>query len=148
MNDIWDVEVQDVKIIPDERGRVIKIPMPPNLFHVRDVYCTTINYGAIKAWHGYETKQLWYCAIKGMVKLVLCDMRKESPTYLKTMEVCMGEHAVKAVLVPHGVYNGFKGISFEEAVVVVQADEPYGQIYRLPYDTPEIPYDWLSGKYG
>lgn len=124
--------------IPDERGCVWKTEDPT--FLVKDVYITVVRYGAIKAWHGYETKRIFYTTISGVVKLVLFDMRKNSLTNGVFDELFLGKDSRFSVEIPPGVYAGFKGISQEDAITVVQASEKYQQIYRIPYD--ELPYDW------
>lgn len=137
-SEISGVLVKTIKTIPDERGMVIKFPNP-NFVPV-DVYATTVRHGAIKAWHGYETKTIYWSVVKGLAKLVLIDQREDSPTFNVIDEYYIGEGNMISVQVPPGVYNGFKGISQEDAIIVVQASEPYGQIYREPIGY--FPYDW------
>lgn len=134
------VNIYTVCSFLDDRGEVIKIPQPP--FEVKDVYATTIRKDAIKAWHGYETKTLYWTVVRGAVQLALYDNRIYSPTYEITDTIFLGQGPYYSVLVPPGVYNGFKGISQEDAVIVVQANEMYGQIYRVPFDSGEFGYDW------
>lgn len=124
--------------IPDERGCVWKMQTPP--FNVRDVYVTTIHKDAIKAWHGYETKKIFYTVVQGKVKLALWDGRKNSLTSGVFDELFLGDDSRFSVLIPPGVYAGFKGISMQDSIVVVQANEPYKQIYRKPYN--DLAYEW------
>ena len=48
------------------------------------------------------------------------------------------------LVVPPLVWNGFKAIGTEEVIVANCATIPHspGEIERLPYDDPYIPYDW------
>jgi dTDP-4-dehydrorhamnose 3,5-epimerase len=126
--------------IPDDRGMVLKIDTPT--FPVKDVYCTTVRHGAVKAWHGYDTKKLSWTVISGLVQLVLYDNRPKSMTYEVTDTLFLGVGSYFSIEVPPGVFNGFKGISQEDAIILVQASEVYGQITRWPYDTGEIGYNW------
>lgn len=137
MNQIEGVHVYDVPCIADHRGMVIKVPLPS--FQVKDVYVTTVRKGSIKAWHGYETKILFWTALSGLAKLVLIDQRDYSPTFGVIDEIYLGTNVMKSVQVPCGVYNGFQGI--EESTILVQASETYGQIYRLP--VKHFDYDWM-----
>ena len=116
--------------IPDERGCILKMEHPT--FPVQDVYITTVRCGAIKAWHGYETKQLFYTVASGLVKLVLYDARPASLTYEVYDEMYLGDDSRFSVEIPARVFAGFKGISQKDAIITVQASEPYHQIYRLP----------------
>ena len=126
--------------IPDDRGMVLKPHKP--YFQVEDVYCTTVRKGAIKAWHGYDTKWLSWTVMSGLVQLVLYDNRPNSLTYEVTDTIFLGVGSYFSVEVPPGVFNGFKGISQEDSIILVQASELYGQITRWPYDTGEIGYNW------
>ena len=137
-SEIDGVNIFPVRTIPDERGTVFKPRHAP--FQVNDVYATTVRHGAIKAWHGYETKSLYWTVLSGLVKLALYDNRPQSPTYKIFETIYLGEDSNYSVLVPPGVYNGFKGITTSPSIVLVQADELYNQIYRLPYDS--LDYDW------
>jgi len=134
--DISGVIVSLCTVIPDERGCVLKVATP--IFDVKDVYMTTVAYGAIKAWHGYETKEIHFTCVSGKVKLVLWDARpgKTSGTI---EEIYLSDKNMLSVHIPPGVYAGFKGLSME-SMILVQASEPYGQIYRIPYNS--VPYDW------
>lgn len=63
----------------------------------------------------------------------------------------MGEFKPMLVQIPAGVYHGWMCISDDESIVVNAPTEVYDNKnpdeYRLPYDSPEIPYDW-SVKHG
>ena len=81
-----------------------------------------------------------------MVKLVLFDGRDESPTKGTVMEYFIGEHNPALVLVPPGVYHGWKCISERESIVINIPSEPYNREspdeYREPWDSATIPYSW------
>jgi dTDP-4-dehydrorhamnose 3,5-epimerase len=137
-SEIEDVYIYPITTIPDERGMVVKLPHPE--FIPEDVYCTTVRQGAIKAFHGYATKIIFWSCVKGLVKFVLIDTRPTSKTWDVIETFYLGENSMYSVSVPPGVYSGFKGVSQEDAIMVVQADEPYGQIWRKPIDFHG--YDW------
>lgn len=134
-----------IMTIPDDRGMVIK-PAKPT-FKVLDVYCTTVRNGAIKAWHGYETKKISWTVINGVAQLALFDNRPDSITYEVVDTLYLGVGSYFSVEIPAGVFSGFKGISQEDAIILVQASELYGQIYRWPYNTVGIDYSWNT-KHG
>lgn len=138
LSQIFDVLTFPVLSIPDERGCVWKLDHPH--FDVKDSYVTTVHQNAIKAWHGYETKQLFYTVVSGMVKLVLYDNRPKSYTYQVFDEMFLGDDSRFSVQIPAGVFAGFKGISQKDAIITVLASEIYQQIYRLPWDS--LDYDW------
>jgi len=81
-----------------------------------------------------------------MAKVVLYDSRPDSPTHGQINEFFMGELNPILLKIPPLVMHGFKGISQEMTLIVniptelYRYDEP--DEYRLPWNTPEIPYNW------
>jgi dTDP-4-dehydrorhamnose 3,5-epimerase len=84
--------------------------------------------------------------VKGMMKIVLYDSRKESASFGEINEIFAGIHNPVLVNIPAFVYHGFKCISEEEAVVINTPTEVYNynepDEYRLPAHGSEIQYDW------
>lgn len=145
---IWGVAVKPLRVIPDERGRLMEILRvdDPIFEKFGQVYLTTTYPGIIKAWHYHMLQDDNITVVKGMLKLVLYDMREDSPTKGELNEFFLGEHNPILVHVPKGVHHGWKCISQEEALVINCVTEPYNykqpDEYRLPYNTDQIPYDW------
>ena len=85
-----------------------------------------------------------YAVVIGMIKMVLYDARDGSATKGALVELFIGEHNYQRVTVPPGVWNGFKGISMDEAIVANCATIPHDpeEIERLDPFTTEIPYTW------
>ncbi len=84
--------------------------------------------------------------VKGMMKIVLYDSRKESTTYGEINEIFAGIYNPVLVHIPPLVYHGFKCISEEDAVVINTSTEVYNYSqpdeFRAPAHGGEIPYDW------
>jgi dTDP-4-dehydrorhamnose 3,5-epimerase len=145
---IEGVVVKKLRVIPDERGRVMEIlRCDDELFEkFGQVYMTTSYPGVIKAWHFHKKQDDNMTVVKGMMKVVLYDGRKDSPTYGELNEFFVGEHNPVLIHIPKGVYHGWKNIGTEEAIVINTVTEPYNyenpDEHRLPYDDPSIPYDW------
>lgn len=145
---IKNVVAFKLRMIPDERGRLMEIIRKDqdHYLPIAQVYMTTNYPGVVKAWH-YHTKQTDQVAcVKGMVKLVLFDNRKDSPTKGEVNEFFIGEHNPMLIQIPPGVYHGWKCISESESVVVNCPTELYKyddpDEFRAAWDDPEIPYDW------
>lgn len=143
---IEGVIVQQKKVICDDRGRIMHI-MKSNDTHFTafgEVYVSTVYPGVVKGWHIHDKMVLNYVVIKGMIKFALYDDRKESPTYQQVQEVCMGEHNYVQVTVPPGVWNGFRGLGTEEAIVINFTDIPHdpSEIHRCDPHDNHIPYKW------
>ncbi len=81
-----------------------------------------------------------------MMKVVLYDARKESPTYNTLIELFIGEKNPMLISVPPGIYHGFKAIGTETAFFLSIPTLPYNYSdpdeFRIPPDSLEIPYDW------
>ena len=146
---IEGVKIKQLKVIPDERGRVMEIlRCDDNIFQkFGQVYLTTTYPGVVKAWHYHKIQTDNVVCIKGMIKIALYDARKKSKTYGEMNEFFIGEHNHILISIPPGVYHGWKCISETEAIVINIPTEPYNRKtpdeYRLPPDTPKIPYDWI-----
>lgn len=145
---IEGVELKKLKVIPDERGRLMEIfRSDDSLFEkFGQVYMTTTYPGVVKGWH-YHKKQFDNMAVvKGMMKIVLYDGRENSSTKGEVNEFFIGVHNPQLIKIPPLVYHGFKCISEEEAIVINTPSEVYNynepDEFRLPYDTDKIPYDW------
>ncbi|MGZ6345929.1 MAG: dTDP-4-dehydrorhamnose 3,5-epimerase family protein, partial [Candidatus Limnocylindrales bacterium] len=81
--------------------------------------------------------------LHGRIKLVLYDEREGSPTHGVLMERFLGPDDYALVVIPPGIWVGFKGMS-EEAIVAncaTQPHDPSDTERRDPFD-PAIPYDW------
>jgi dTDP-4-dehydrorhamnose 3,5-epimerase len=145
---IEGVKVKKLRVIPDERGYLMEMLRCDDEMFTKfgQVYVTVTYPGVVKAWHYHTHQSDNIVAVKGMLKLVLYDPRKDSPTHGEIDEFFIGEHNPILVHVPNGVYHGWKGIGAESAMVVNTVTEPYNYEHpdeqRLPYNTDQIPYDW------
>src|SRR4030065_399779 len=142
------VLVKKLKVIPDERGRLMEILRADNECFQKfgQVYMTTAYPGIVKGWHYHKKQTDNMAVVKGMMKIVLYDGRKKSATYGEINEIFAGIHNPVLVHIPPLVYHGFKCISEEEAVVINTTTEVYNYSqpdeFRLPPHGGEIPYDW------
>jgi dTDP-4-dehydrorhamnose 3,5-epimerase len=145
---IHGVEKKTLRVIPDERGRLMEILRSddPLFKKFGQVYMTTTYPGVIKAWHYHKLQHDNVTVVRGMLKLVLYDNREQSPTRKELNEFFFGEFNPLLIHIPAGVYHGWKCISQEEAFAVNCVSEAYDynnpDEYRLPFDSPDIPYDW------
>jgi len=145
---IEGVTIKKLKVIPDERGRLMEIlRRDDEVFQgFGQVYMTTAYPGVVKGWHYHKTQSDNMAVVRGTMKIVLYDGREDSPTYREVNELFAGEHNPILVHIPPYVYHGFKCVSPEEAIVVNVPTEVY------EYDRPDefrvhphennIPYDW------
>ena len=90
---IKDIIISQLKTIPDERGEIMHMlkASDPNFSKFGEIYFATAYPGVIKGWHLHKTQEQNYCVIKGMIKLVIYDPRKNSSTFNKIQEIFLGE---------------------------------------------------------
>ena len=145
---IEGVKIKKLKVIPDERGRLMEmLRCDDELFEkFGQVYMTTAYPGVVKGWHYHKKQYDNMAVVKGMMKIVLYDSRKESATFSEVNEIIAGIHNPVLVHIPPFVYHGFKCISEDEAIVVNTPTEVYNyqepDEYRLPAHGSDIPYSW------
>jgi dTDP-4-dehydrorhamnose 3,5-epimerase len=145
---IEGVKVKKLKVIPDERGRLMEILRRDDEVFIKfgQVYMTTAKPGIVKAWHWHKLQTDSFCCIYGKMRLALYDARRASPTYGEIQDFIMGIENPVVVQIPPEVYHGFKCIGKDEAIVINTVTEPYNHKnpdeYRIdPYDN-DIDYDW------
>jgi len=145
---ISGVKVKRLRVIPDERGRLMEILRSDDEIFEKfgQVYITTAYPGVVKGWHYHRIQSDNMAVVKGMMKIVLYDARKDSPTYGEVNEFFAGEHNPILIHIPPFVYHGFKCISEYEAIVVNIPTERYNydepDEYRVDPHNNDIPYDW------
>ena len=145
---IRGVQVKTLNVVADERGWFMEILRADDreLFsRFGQVYASATYPGVVKAWHYHEKQTDNFACVAGMIKLVLVDMREDSPTRNVVDEFFLGAHSPLLVQVPNRVYHGWKCISVEPSLVINVPDEPYNRSEpderRLaPHGT--LAYDW------
>jgi len=150
-NFIDGVKIKKLKVLPDERGRLMEILRNDDEIFEKfgQVYITTAYPYVVKAWHAHKFQNDNITVIKGMAKVVLCDLRPESSTHKDINEFFIGEHNPILVHIPAMVYHGFKCIGEEECIVVNIPTNVYNyenpDELRIPFNSKEISYNW-EGK--
>lgn len=135
-----------LKRIPDERGSVMHMLKrdDPHFEQFGEIYFSTAYPGAIKGWHVHTRMTLNYAVVIGNIKLVLYDDREGSSTFGEIQELFLGADNYSLVTIPPGVWNGWKCIGSERAIVANCATEPYDpqEMRRMDPYSSTIPYDW------
>ena len=85
------VKTTPLKQIVDERGKIMHMMKKNSEIFEKfgEIYFSTINPGFIKAWHLHKEATLNYACVKGKVKLVLLDDRKDSSTFGQYQELML-----------------------------------------------------------
>ena len=142
------VATKKLRVIPDERGRLMEILRSDDELFSRfgQVYMTTVYPGVVKGWHYHKKQTDHFAVVKGIAKLVLYDNRDDSPTKGDINEFFMGEHDPLLVKIPPLVLHGFKCIGEEEAICINIPTEVYNydqpDEFRIDPHKNDIPYSW------
>jgi dTDP-4-dehydrorhamnose 3,5-epimerase len=151
---IEGLEVKQLKVIKDERGFLMEILRSDDKFFEKfgQVYLSSCNPGYAKAWHYHKKQTDFFVIIKGNAKIVLYDLRENSPTKGELQEFIVGEENAMLIKIPPFVVHGYTALNNQPAFLLNCPTETYDyrqpDEYRLPFNTKEIPYDWRVDKGG
>jgi dTDP-4-dehydrorhamnose 3,5-epimerase len=111
---------------------------------VRHIIHVQLNPFAISAWHRHTLQTDRIFVTDGSVRLVMYDAREASSTRGIVTELRLSRYRPTLVTVPPGIWHGLQNMVgvpcgfinfFDRAYQYDDPDE-----WRLPLDTPEIPY--------
>lgn len=145
---IQGVEIKQLRVIPDERGWLMEILRAdePMFKKFGQMYMTVAYPGVVKGWHYHQKQYDHFAVVKGMLKVVLYDGRKDSPTYGEVQEFFMGDRNPIMVSIPPGVVHGMKGMGVEPGFLLNCPTECYNydkpDEFRIDPHTNDIPYKW------
>jgi len=147
---IAGVRVQHLSLFPDDRGYFLEVQrigtglatgFPPESTQIS----AAISYpGTVKAFHYHLHQHDFWTPVKGLLQVVLMDLRTGSPTFGVRNTMYAGELRPWQVLIPPGVAHGYKVIGREDALLVYLTDRFYNpkDEGRIPHNDPGINYDW------
>jgi dTDP-4-dehydrorhamnose 3,5-epimerase len=106
-----------------------------------------MHTGVIKAWHIHQIQYDYWRIPIGVVRVVLCDLRKDSTTYRTIDEYVIGGSGYDPCIIkiPPGVAHGCKVLqgpallSYITSHIYNPNDEG-----RIPHDDKQIGYDWFK----
>jgi dTDP-4-dehydrorhamnose 3,5-epimerase len=145
------VTVREVRHVPRDHGVITEIYRPdwdPSGLPVVHVYQSRLFPAAIGAWscHAQTIDRLF--VNQGQLKIVLYDGREASPTYRRIVELHAGDARPAFIVLPAGIWHGLQNVGPTDALVLNCPTRAYDyedpDHYRLPWDSPEIPYVWTG----
>ncbi len=153
---IQGVALKPLTPLLDERGFLMEILRADEPLFERfgQVYMTGCRRGVAKAWHYHKEQADHFACVQGTALVVLYDGRPTSPTYREVQEVVLvappsREPAPLLLKIPPLVLHGFTATVGDEARILNVPTRPYCYAkpdeYRLPWDSPEVPYRWPAG---
>ncbi len=143
---IHGVNVIPLRQIVDERGKIMHMmkATDPHFIRFGEIYFSTAWPGTVKAWHIHQSMTVNNAVLSGRAKLVMYDLREDSPTRGELQEVFMGEDNYVLVQIPPGIANGYKAFGDKAVILANCATEPHdpGEMLRIDPFSSRIPYDW------
>jgi len=148
---IEGIVVREVLHVPRDHGIITEMfrsEWDPTGLPVVHIYQSRLFPGAIGAWscHAKTVDRLF--VNQGNLKVVLFDGREESRTYQRVVELYVGDARPAFVILPAGVWHGLQNLGATDALVINYPTNAYNyedpDHYRLPFDSPEIPYTWTT----
>jgi dTDP-4-dehydrorhamnose 3,5-epimerase len=145
---IEGVKTKSLRVIPDERGYLMEMLRSDDALFKKfgQMYVSVAYPGVVKGWHYHKLQTDYFVIVKGMMKVVLYDQRKESPTFGELNEFFMGELNPMLLVIPPFVVHGMKAVGTQPGYLVNCPTEPYDykspDEYRIDPHGGEIPYNW------
>lgn len=145
------IVIREVLHVPRDHGVITEMFRPewdPTGLPIIHIYQSRLFPAAIGAWscHAETVDRLF--VNQGHLKIVLYDGRDESRTSGQVMEMHAGDTRPCFVVIPSGVWHGLQNLGASDALVINYPTRAYNyedpDHYRLPYDSPEIPYTWST----
>jgi dTDP-4-dehydrorhamnose 3,5-epimerase len=131
----------------DSRGSVSEMFDPRWNWHPDPfafAYSFTIRPGYAKGWNLHKLHEDRYFLLQGEMELIVYDVRPDSSTCGQVRKIALTEHRRGIVNVPKFVWHADHNIGSNDCLVVnfptVAYDHANPDKYRLPLDTPLVPY--------
>ena len=117
---------------------------------IAQIHITSTFPDGIVAWgvHLQQVDRLFVAS--GAVRFVCYDARQDSPTHGLINEIYVSDRTPALIVIPTGVYHGWKNIGGTESIIVSMPSENYNfespDTLQLRWDDPAtreiIPYSW------
>jgi dTDP-4-dehydrorhamnose 3,5-epimerase len=149
------VKVKEVLNVAREIGTLTEIFRQDwnlDLGIVAQVFQVKLFPGCLSAWHAHEFTLDRLFVNDGVIKIVLYDTRKNSPTYGYINEFRLGSMRPGLIVIPPGIWHGVQNISNEVSSLLNLVDKAYNyddpDNWKLPSDSPQIPYAFKTNRTG
>ncbi len=100
----------------------------------------------IKAFHWHRRQWDYWDIIQGNARVVLVDLREESPTAGRIQALILGEHSPRMVAIPPRVAHGYQVLDLRDVILEYYVTEPYHPTSpdegRIAWNDPRIGFDW------
>src|ERR1700716_4157681 len=131
----------------DDEGRPFIQPQPFAQMSRSLVYARGGNPPElIKAFHWHKRQWDYWDVVIGNARVVLVDLREESPTAGIIQTLVLGENAPRVIAIPPQVAHGYQCLGMQDVHLVYYVSEPYDAANpdegRIAWDDPRIGFNW------
>jgi dTDP-4-dehydrorhamnose 3,5-epimerase len=135
-----------LRAFADERGRFVesfrKEWFPERTWERVQTNRSDSKAGVLRGLHHHRHQvDYWYC-VSGTIRVALADLRPDSPGYLKTETVEIGEANQTGIFIPVGVAHGFVGLTDATLTYIVDNYYDGADEYGVAWDDPTLAIDW------
>jgi len=100
----------------------------------------------IKAFHWHRRQWDYWDVAQGNARVVLVDLRPDSPTCGVIQSLILGDNAPRMVAIPPLVAHGYQVLDLRDVILTYYVTEPYypsdPDEGRLAWNDPRIGFDW------
>jgi dTDP-4-dehydrorhamnose 3,5-epimerase len=100
----------------------------------------------IKAFHWHKRQWDYWDIVLGDARVVLVDLRDDSPTAGRVQVLMLGENAPRIIAIPPLVAHGYQCLSSRDVILNYYVTEPYNaedpDEGRIVWNDPRIGFDW------
>ena len=134
----------DLNIITAENGSVMHGVKKFDNGYVDfgEVYFSTVERGAIKAWKLHKKMTLNLIVPVGKLLFCFLDVRYESKTYNEQYKIILSQNPYFRLTVPPGIWFGFKGLHDGVNMITNVSDIPHDPDEVIRKEIDEIEMDW------
>jgi dTDP-4-dehydrorhamnose 3,5-epimerase len=100
----------------------------------------------IKAFHWHRKQWDYWDIVQGNARVVLVDLRPDSPTCGVIQSLILGDNAPRMVAIPPLVAHGYQVLDLRDVILAYYVTEPYDPADpdegRIAWNDPRIGFDW------
>jgi dTDP-4-dehydrorhamnose 3,5-epimerase len=100
----------------------------------------------IKAFHWHRRQWDYWDIVKGNARVVLVDLRPDSPSSGRTQVLVAGQNSPKMIAIPPLVAHGYQVLDLQDVLLCYYVTEAYNRDQpdegRIPWNDPRIGFDW------
>lgn len=143
---IKDVQLVTLKAFADDRGRFIETFrtewFPQRSWDKIQTNRSDSKAGVLRGLHFHHHQVDYWYVPRGTIRVGLCDLRPDSPTFMATQTLEIGDDNQMGVFIPVGVAHGFYALT--DATLTYLVDNYYdgSDEHGVAWDDPELGVPW------